>query len=100
MSGPQQAGRGVGVEREYVGDDARTYAIRNARYGHRNWIVWVGKDQERHCAPVTRESVKAAMLATGTQGDSMVLIHANSGCGQWLDWNDAVRLRINLKYYN
>jgi hypothetical protein len=54
---------------------------------------------QRHCAPVTRDSVKAAMLATGTQGEDMVLIHANSGNGQWLDWNDAVRLRINLKYY-
>lgn len=83
----------------YVGRDARQHAQRKARYGRRNWLVWTNQAGERCCAPVTRESLKAALLAHGTQGGDMVLIHQNCGSGQFLGWAGAMRLRVNLRYF-
>ncbi|MVN86883.1 hypothetical protein GO986_08910 [Deinococcus sp. HMF7620] len=79
----------------YIGADASQYAQRLARYGHRDWIVWTGRCGRRHCDLVSRSSVKAALLAHGTQGDDMVLIRANTGCRTWLGWRQAITLWRN-----
>lgn len=52
----------------YTGNDATTYAKRKAMYGHRTWTVWVDKQGVRHAALFNKASIKAAMLAVGTQG--------------------------------
>ena len=52
----------------YVGSDAIEYARHKARYGHRDWFYWRGKDGLLYAARVSAESCKMAMLATGTQG--------------------------------
>ena len=67
--------------------DAHTIARRKARYGHRPWVVW----QEGGFGRVERataESIKAAMLATGTQKH----FHGydTTGTGNILRWRTAL----------
>ena len=42
-------------------------ARRKARYGHRDWFVWVDRQGNPVIQAVTAESIKRAMLDTGTQ---------------------------------
>ncbi|QRM34891.1 hypothetical protein [Microvirga sp. VF16] len=44
------------------------YAQRKARYGHRDWLFWTDRSGSSQCAPKSKESIKKAMLASGTQG--------------------------------
>jgi hypothetical protein len=63
---------------------------RKARFGHRDWVVYrdnTGLVTE----PATAATVKAAMLATGTQG-SWTLVGANDGHGMRMTW----RLGMNV----
>lgn len=53
-------------------------AKRKARYGHRDWVYWIDKSGIDHFALKSKDSVKQAMLATGTQG-MWYIIDANSG---------------------
>jgi hypothetical protein len=50
-------------------DDASLWAEaeRKARYGHRDWVVWRDEDNTLRTAPVSVESMKAALLATGSR---------------------------------
>lgn len=52
----------------YSGEDAAIIARRKARYGHRDQVVWRDQSGALHTARVSAASLKAAMLATGTQG--------------------------------
>lgn len=51
-----------------VGENVHISARRCATKGHRDWIVWRGKDGLKYAAPCSADALKAAMLATGTQG--------------------------------
>lgn len=75
------------------GKDAAQKAFHNARYGHRRWIVWTGRDEITYadrCTPVT---VKDAMLAVGTTHTPerrWTLVDGQGGmCGSW-------RIGLNL----
>ena len=60
-------------------------AIRKAKYGHRDWIVWRGKDGKLQAFRKSPESVKRCLLDTGTQG-KWTLVSANDGVlmvGRW-----------------
>lgn len=51
----------------YVGDDAFQKARHMARYSHKDWFVWIDKDEKRYAARATARTCKMAMLASGTQ---------------------------------
>lgn len=72
------------------GDTAYTDARRNARYGRRDWVAWVGRDGVKRSAPVSAAAVRAAMLATGTQGMFM-RYSAGDGQGVLAFWSDGAR---------
>lgn len=48
--------------------EAFALAQRKARYGHKSWIVWPGRDGVWNAALETVENVRQAMLSVGTQG--------------------------------
>lgn len=79
----------------YIGNDAREVAAKKARYGHKNWIVWQDKQGQWVAGLRTAETVKQAMLATGTQGVFRAYL-----CDQWaarIDWSLAAMWLRNLK---
>lgn len=51
-------------------DNVTAFAVarQKARYGHRDWIVWKGRDGLWNAAVRSVESIKQALLAAGTQG--------------------------------
>jgi hypothetical protein len=51
-----------------TGPHAAQTARRRARYGHRNWIVWVNRGGVTCAAPASADTLKRAILDTGTQG--------------------------------
>lgn len=51
-----------------TGQEAYALAQRKARYGHKSWIVWKGRDGAFNAALETAATVKQAMLDVGTQG--------------------------------
>lgn len=52
----------------YVGNDANVVAARKSRYGRRSWLLWIDGNKQKHTAVRTPETMKLAMLASGTQG--------------------------------
>lgn len=52
----------------YAGADTHMIARRMARQGHRDWLCWMDRNGNRFAARCTAANLKAAMLATGTQG--------------------------------
>jgi hypothetical protein len=48
--------------------EAFALARRKARYGHRDWLVWKGRDGAWNAAVRSPASIKRAMLAAGTKG--------------------------------
>lgn len=48
--------------------EAHNLAAHKARYTHKPWIAWVGRDGAGRAALETRDSVKQAMLDSGTAG--------------------------------
>jgi hypothetical protein len=71
-------------------------AHKKARYGHRDWLVWVDRHGERHAERATAETIKAAMLACGTKRP-FVMYLANSGTGFLMTWRIAVNVLSNAK---
>lgn len=73
------------------------FANRKALYGHRDWIGWQGKDGLWRAAPRSKASVKAAMLAMGTQG-RFFLYHASIAHGaSAMNWRMGVLQLSNIK---
>jgi hypothetical protein len=74
----------------YSGPEAFTMAKRKAKFGHQDWIAWVGKDGIHQARRVSRSSVKECLLATGTAG-RWYLYCASDGIGMigwwWLGIN-------------
>lgn len=77
-------------------ESAHAYAKRKARYGHRDWIVWTDKSGEKQTAVLSADSLKQAMLATGTQGWIM-LYAANTATPYLLTWPVSVTYFAHLK---
>lgn len=71
-------------------------AYKKARYGRRDWLVWVDRQGERHAERATAETIKAAMLACGTKRP-FVMYLANSGIGLQMTWRIAVNVLSNAK---
>jgi hypothetical protein len=67
-----------------IGIDAHLIARRRARYGHKEWIAWLGRDGVARAAPAGWGVVKAAMLACGTQG-AYTVYHAD-GTSSVMTW--------------
>lgn len=64
--------------------------IRKARYGHKNWVVY-----GENAAVASRESIKTALLACGTQ-QRFTLVHANCGTPSWVTWRMGVAMMRNM----
>lgn len=71
---------------------ADVLARRMARLSHRNWIVWISRDEKTAYAQIRRhESVKAALLDVGTQGEFLDY-HASSGTCESCAWKRGIHL--------
>lgn len=81
----------------YTGDDAREFATKKARYGHKDWIVWQDKSGQWVAALRTAESVKQAMLATGTQGIFRTYLSCDPSFPMYVDWPLAAMWLRHLK---
>jgi hypothetical protein len=79
---------------EIIGKDAAQIARHKSKYGRRAWVVWQDKQNHLHAAPSTVATVKAAMLATGTQGRFTTCY---SGVSHVTDWWTANNMRRRLK---
>lgn len=79
-----------------MGETAFQVAVRKARYGHRDWIVWKDKDKQTYAAPMNMKSLKIAMLTHGTN-DDFWLIHKNCGTMSYVCWAMAVNIRYQMK---
>lgn len=73
-----------------------TDARRKARYGHRDWLVWLDTHGARHARPLDAATLKAAMLATGTRGH-FTLYEATTGNPWRVTWPHAVAMLANAK---
>lgn len=81
----------------YVGDDAYQVARHNARYGHKDWFVWRGRDGQKYAARATDRTCKMAMLAVGTQG--YFIRYGSDGIAySSSSWSVAVTWWSNLKH--
>ena len=70
--------------------DAHNLAARKARYAHQTWIAWGS-----NAARATPETIKAAMLATGTQGNFTGYMGTTGfkiGWGMALIWRNNARI--------
>lgn len=61
-------------------------AQKKARYGHRDWVAYKGKDGALVFAPRSAAVIKAAMLAVGTRGRFTILA-ASTGIGHTMNWS-------------
>lgn len=71
-----------------TGDDVSATARRKARYGRRSWLIWKDRQGKTVAAVCSPESVKQAMLATGTQG-FFLKVQAGAWTGLAIDWSTA-----------
>jgi hypothetical protein len=78
---------------EIIGSDAARIACQKSKYGRRVWVVWQDKQNRLHGAPSTAATVKAAMLATGTQRG---FTSYYSGVSHLTDWWTANNMRRQL----
>ena len=76
---------------ELTGRNCHLEAQRKARYGRRDWVMWIDKCGMRHAAPKSVESVKAALLATGTQG-TFAIYDKNTELPHLINW----RIGVNV----
>jgi hypothetical protein len=79
------------------GDNVHEIAAKKARYGHKDWIVWRGRDGEKYAARATEISVKAALLAIGTQGKFLLYPGECVGCGFAYDWGTGINVLNQMK---
>lgn len=86
-----------GIRGAVTGADAYETARKKARYGHKDWIVWTEKTGTRFAAPKSRESIKAALLAVGTQG-RFSLIGASNAVSFVVCWSLGTQMMRNVKY--
>jgi hypothetical protein len=71
-------------------------AQRKARFGHRDWITWRGRDGAFNVARSAPDIVKAALLAVGTKG-RFTLIAASTGTPISCGWSYGIGLLRNSR---
>lgn len=76
-----------------TGPDVFALAKKKARYGHKSWIVWRDRDGIWNAAVESVETIKAAMLAVGTQGRWTAV----SRIDHVQRWRDGVRILGNAR---
>jgi hypothetical protein len=76
--------------------EAYELANRKSRYGHRDWLVWKGRNGQYHAELTTRDSFKAALLAVGTQG--RFTLCGSDGVRYYMTWPVAITWRRSLKH--
>lgn len=69
----------------YTGKDVGQLVRRKAKYGHRDWLFWKDRNGEPCAALCTKDSIKAAMLASGTQG--VFLLYSRYGGSMLGSWS-------------
>lgn len=80
-----------------AGPHVTTVAQRKARYGRRNWVIWRGVSEQWMAAPLSKECIKAAMLAHGTQ-DRFSMASRHDGTLQIVSWHFAAQLLRNVHH--
>ena len=84
----------ITTETEIVTPDNSAFQIarKKAVHGHKTWLVYRRRDGSHVAQLYTASAIKAAMIATGTQG-RFWWISANSGTGNICrSWHYAVHL--------
>lgn len=76
--------------------EAYALADRNARYGHRDWVVWKDRTGGYRAELSTRSNFKAAMLAVGTKGHFTV--KGGDGVSYHITWPVAVTWIRSFKH--
>lgn len=71
-------------------------AKRKARYG-RYAVLGYGPRENRTYERMSRESLKRALLATGTQGH-FTLLEANTGIGNIIRWPLGTQMLRNIRH--
>jgi hypothetical protein len=71
-------------------------AVRKARYGRRDWLHWRDRTGQMRVAPATADSIKAALLACGTQ-KSFTLVAANTAVFHRMTWAVAINHLAHAK---
>jgi hypothetical protein len=79
-----------------ISNDAFGLAKRKAKRGHQDWLVWPTSHGTWACDAMTAESIRAALLAVGTQG-KFFLVSAGSGHCHVIRWRQGVVLLRNAK---
>lgn len=75
---------------------AHGHAACAAKYGRRDWLSWFDRNGDKQSAPKTTNSIKKAMLDTGTQG-TFILLTAGNGHGMIITWRMAVTVWRNSR---
>ena len=78
-------------------DPALALAKRKARYSHRDWLFWKDRNGTSHSARRDSATLKAAMLASGTQG-KWFIVQASTGTLVKGFWRLGINLLKNAKF--
>jgi hypothetical protein len=71
--------------------------VRKARHGHRDWLVWHGRDGSLRAAVKTAATIKAMLLEVGTRG-KWYLVGANDGVSMIGSFRMGQIMLNNCKY--
>jgi hypothetical protein len=78
--------------------DAFATAIKKAKHGHRDWLVWKDLDGKFYAAKFSAEEMKRALLTTGTRRHWW-LISANSALRSIGFWAMGITMLRNARHY-
>lgn len=82
---------GVHTYRTAADEDPYDLAVRMAKYGHKNWLVWATKDGLRHAARLTAEVMELAIADHMTNDKGKPIItHVAADTGSFFGVNLAL----------
>lgn len=85
-------------ERPAVGELMTLQEVgRRARYGHRAWVAWEGREGSLLAARASRAAIKAALLATGTRG-RFFIVGASTGVTYRHGWRAGCLMMRNADF--
>ena len=73
----------------------RAHAIRKSRYGRRTWCLWRDAMGAVYTAPLTPETIKAALLAVGVKG--RFVYYSGSATSYAVSWPMAIIMLCNAR---
>lgn len=79
-----------------TGTNAYSIARDKAQTGHRHWIAWEGRDGEACAARLNAETLKIALLASGTKG--RFVHYAKDRHGMIINWQLGITYLSNIKH--